>query len=87
MLFFLFETLSFGIRLEQLRVKLNFSSCFYVDCISRSGGLAIFWNVNNNCSTVGYSLNHIDLSVTGSNGDWRLTGFYSFPERSRRNFS
>lgn len=78
---FLFETLSFGVRLEALRVKLHFHSCFVVDCIGRSGGLVVLWNINLNCSVLSYSNNHIDLNVTDLDGDWRITGLYGFPDR------
>lgn len=66
---FLFETLSYGVRLEKLQVKLKFSNCFSVDCMGRSGGLAIFWRDNNTCYVVSYSMNHIDLNVVNKNGD------------------
>lgn len=59
---FLFETLSFGVRIESLRVKLNFQSCFSVDCVGRSGGIAVFWSNNISCSILSYSKNHIDYS-------------------------
>lgn len=62
---FLFETLSFDVRLEALRVKLRFSSYFSIDCLGRSGGLAILWNNGINCSISSYSCNHIDVIVNG----------------------
>lgn len=37
------------------------------------------------CNVVEYDKNHIDVHVTNIiNSVWRLTGFYGFPERSRR---
>lgn len=84
---FLFETLSFGVRLESLRVKLNFHSCFSVDCVGRSGGIAVLWNNNISCSVLSYSQNHIDLLINDLLGNWRLTGCYGFPERHRRQAS
>lgn len=30
------------------------------------------------------SNNHIDLVINDVNGDWRLTGYYGYPDRSRR---
>lgn len=84
---FLFETLSFGIRLELLRVKLNFQSCFSVDCVGRSDSIAVLWNNNITCSVSSYSRNHIDLCMNDLHGNWRLTGYYGFPERHLRQSS
>lgn len=60
---FLFEKLSFGVRLESLRVKFKFNCCFTMDCVDRSGRLTIFWNNNNNISVLSYSMNHVDLFI------------------------
>lgn len=84
---FLFETLSFSVRLEALRVKLKFDFCLSLDCIGHSGGITVLWRSNTNVSVLGYSRNHIDLLVSDLNGNWRLTGFYGFPERGRRRLS
>lgn len=84
---FLFETLSFCVRLESLRVKLNFSSCFSVDCVGRSGGLAVLWNNKISCSILSYSINHIDICVNEGGEDWRITGYYGIPNRNRRSIS
>lgn len=56
---FLFETLSYGVRLEALRVSLNFSNCLTVDCVGRSGDLAVLWNNKISCSVLSYCNNHI----------------------------
>lgn len=71
----LFETLSFGVRLETLRVKLNFASCLSIDCIGHSSRLAVLWRNKIACSILSYSHNHIDMQVNDPNGDWRMTGF------------
>lgn len=84
---FLFETLSYGVRLESIRIKLKFDFCFSINCIGRSGGLAVLWNNKINCNVLNYSRNHIDMLVMDSGGDWRITGFYGFPERNRRRLS
>ena len=39
------------------------------------------------CSISGFSNNHIDLIISESIGDWRLTGYYGFPKRHRRRAS
>lgn len=83
---FLYETLSFGVRLEALRVKLKFNSYFSIDCIGHSGRIAVLWNESSLCSVLNYSRNHIDL-ISGNGEEWRVTGFYRIPERGRRHIS
>lgn len=39
---------------------LNFSNCFCVEAIDRSGGLLLFWNDMINVSILPYSPGHID---------------------------
>lgn len=56
-----------------------------MDKQERGGGLAMFWKHNIVCSVFASSNNHIDLIVKERNGsEWRLTGFYGYPERERR---
>ncbi|XP_057779546.1 uncharacterized protein LOC130998129 [Salvia miltiorrhiza] len=81
---FLCETISTRSRMEEFRVKLNYEGCFTVDCVGRSGGLCMLWKSSSLCTLIGYSNNHIDMHVSDSRGDWRFTGFYGFPERTRR---
>ncbi|XP_074374197.1 uncharacterized protein LOC141714582 [Apium graveolens] len=82
---FLSETISDANKIEKLRVKLGFAQGFSVVRIGRSGGLALFWKTNVDCSIMGYSQNHIDLAVNvHSVANWRLTLYYGFPERARR---
>lgn len=51
---FLFETLSFDVRLESLRVKLHSNNCFFVDCVGCSGDLVVLWNNNIGCSILSF---------------------------------
>lgn len=82
---FLSETISKADSIEQLRIKFGFSQCFAINCIGRSGGLGIFWRNNAACEINGYSQNHVDILFKHNNTvSWRLTCFYGFPERSRR---
>ena len=80
---FLMETLVHKMKIEELRIKLGFSGKFAVNSISHSGGLAMLWDSSLSCSISGFSNNHIDLIISESNGDWRLTGYYGFLERHR----
>lgn len=84
---FLFETLAHKGRVEEVRSRINFQGCFAIDCVGRSGGLCVLWRDAAACSLNSYSNNHIDLKIHDSLGEWRLTGFYGFPERNRRRMS
>ncbi|XP_052299532.1 uncharacterized protein LOC127903030 [Citrus sinensis] len=64
---------------------MGFDGLFVVDRMGRSGGLALLWDANTNVSLLSYARNFIDVHVEVAGlGDWRLTGFYGFPESSRR---
>lgn len=82
---FLSETISVASKIEEFRIKFGFAQGFSVDRVGRSGGLAVFWRNNVDCSITGYSQNHIDLVFNENNvACWRLTLYYGFPERARR---
>ncbi|XP_074335942.1 uncharacterized protein LOC141673107 [Apium graveolens] len=82
---FLSETLVMSDKIKELCFKFKFVKYFVVDCIGRSGGLAILWRKNFDCSVLDSSANHIDVQVNSfGNVQWRMTCFYGFPERSRR---
>ncbi|XP_060965138.1 uncharacterized protein LOC133034129 [Cannabis sativa] len=68
-----------------MKNKLGFESCFTVEAIGSSGGLAFFWKIAEEACLLGYSQNHVDfeITVTGTSS-WRLTGFYGEPNRSLR---
>jgi hypothetical protein len=64
---------------------LGFDSCLAIDVEGRSGGLAVFWKDNSKCRVLNYTHNFINLIVEDEQwGDWRLTCYYGYPERSRR---
>ncbi|XP_074360471.1 uncharacterized protein LOC141700659 [Apium graveolens] len=82
---FLMETLSKTERIKHLCSKLGFDNYWAVDCVGRSGGVAMLWKNNVKCNVVGFGSNYIDAQVMNANDVlWRLTGFYGFPERTRR---
>ncbi|XP_074362176.1 uncharacterized protein LOC141702378 [Apium graveolens] len=85
---FLMETLSIKERIEKLRGKLGYDNQWVVDSIGRGGGLALIWKNSVKCTVIGSGNNFIDVSITNANGsEWRMTGFYGFPERARRKAS
>jgi exonuclease III len=82
---FLSETLVKRNKIEAFRYLLGFDSCVSVDCVGRSGGLALFWRNSSNCQLVNYSNNHITVEFSDSViGLWRLTGYYGYPNGERR---
>lgn len=82
---FLSETLTNGVKIKKLCRKFGFADCWSVDCIGRSGGLAIFWTRSVQCKVIDWSSNHIDVCfMKDDNPSWRMTCFYGLPERTRR---
>ncbi|KAH9666675.1 hypothetical protein KPL70_020731 [Citrus sinensis] len=82
---FLMETLSCMSKLESLKSNMGFNGLFVVDRVGRSGGLALFWNSDHQVKLLRYGRNFIDVEVEAvDNSRWRLTGYYCFPEFSRR---
>lgn len=72
-------------RIDSLRVDIKYDWCFMVDRIGRGRGLAVFWKNLELVSLLGYSNNHVDMSVVGVDKfKWRFTCFYGFPERHKR---
>lgn len=62
------------VKVEEIRSRLNFQSCFAVDCIGRSGGLCVLWKEQDACNVLSYSQNHIDLQVNDVDCVWRAIG-------------
>lgn len=85
---FLSETIVLTNKIEEFKYLLGYDSCFDVDRVGRSGGLAMFWHSTVNCQIVNYSNNHISLDVIDNDlGVWRLTGYYGYPNGGRRRAS
>ena len=81
----MYETITNYNKIEELKYALGFDNCFAPDRESRGGGIAFLWHKTKSCTISNYSRNHIDVEVDDlRHGKWRLTGFYGFPEGSRR---
>jgi len=67
---------------ESIRIKLGFDNLFVVDCVGRSGGLALFWKSDTPVQIQNYSRRHINVVInSGSVGkEWKFTGFYGHPD-------
>ncbi|GAU24827.1 hypothetical protein TSUD_157400 [Trifolium subterraneum] len=64
---------------------LGFDSCLTVDVEGRSGGMTVFWKDMSKCRVLNYTRNFINMIVEDEQwGEWRLTCYYGYPERSRR---
>jgi len=81
----LIETLCNNNKISNLKYSVGFDHHFSVDCIGRSGGLAVLWRNSAQCSITNYSQNFINMSIQDPiKGLWRLTAFYGYPEHGRR---
>ncbi|KAH9802749.1 reverse transcriptase domain-containing protein [Citrus sinensis] len=82
---FLVETLCRRDKLEKLKIQLGYVGLFVVDKVGRSGGLALFWKPNFMVQLLKFGKTFIDVAVRDSEGrQWRITGYYGFPESIRR---
>ncbi|GMJ10085.1 hypothetical protein HRI_004677700 [Hibiscus trionum] len=71
--------------LEKIKMKMKFSSSFYVDPKGIAGGLAIWWNEEVSISVLEYTTNFIDTRVVSQNGDnWFGTFIYGPPYRDEK---
>jgi hypothetical protein len=84
---FLMETKIRGDEMELIQLKLGIPNMFVVDCIGKSGGLALLWDEDVTLDIQNYSQRHINGVVKlGMSGDqWKFTGFYGHSNPSKRN--
>jgi exonuclease III len=85
-LVFLMETKLRHDRMEAIRRKLEFPNMLDVDCIGKSGGLALLWNEEVKLEIQNYSQRHINAVIRGQEGEapWKFTGFYGQPDVAKR---
>jgi exonuclease III len=62
-LVFLIETKLNSKKMEAIRIKLGFDAIFMVDSISKSGGLALMWNLDNVVQIQNYSRWNINVVI------------------------
>lgn len=55
-------------ELEKCKYLLGFPNCLVVDCVGRSGGIAMFWAGDVNLTVRKYSKLHIDACIKGWKG-------------------
>jgi hypothetical protein len=83
---FLMETKCRLNKMERIRCKLGLSNMLAVDCVGKSGGLALLWANDVDVEIKNYSCRHISATIlaNSSKGSWKFTGFYGHPDPSRR---
>ncbi|KAK9195743.1 hypothetical protein WN943_003868 [Citrus x changshan-huyou] len=82
---FLIETLCSKSKLESIKRQLGYDGLFVVERVGRSEGLALLWQATSSVRLLKYATNFIDAEIEVQEiGKWRLTGFYGYPESSRR---
>ncbi|GAU19381.1 hypothetical protein TSUD_76250 [Trifolium subterraneum] len=69
---------------SEVRTNQHFLSAA-IDVEGRSGGLAMFWKDSSKCRMLNYTRNFINMLVEDEQwGEWKLTCYYGYPERTRR---
>ena len=82
---FLMATLCSQEKLESLKLKLGYANLFTVNKVGRSSGLVLYWKLAYKVQLLKFGHNFIDVQVENAEVEkWRYTGFYDFPEMSRR---
>ena len=72
--------------MEKVRCKLGFSNMLVVDCVGKSGELALLWMDEIGVEIQNFSCRHINAKICQSpNGShWKFTSFYGHPEADKR---
>lgn len=86
---FLSETKLSSIEFGRVQRRLGDFEWLPVDLRGRLGGLALLWEKGIDVALSTMSVHHIDVRVKGGLGEeeWRLTGFYGWPEVHNRHIS
>lgn len=72
--------------MEWIRELLKFDNCLAVDCVGKSKGLALLRMKEVNMDILSYSQHQIEAMIKYYDlVNWRLTGFYDFPNHAQRN--
>lgn len=50
-------------KMGSIRIKIGFNGMFVVDCVGRSGGLALLWSEGIDVEIQNYSRGHINAKV------------------------
>jgi hypothetical protein len=82
---FLLETKLQQNKMEVIKAKASFDNVFTMDCVGRSGGLALLWNNEEGVKIQNYNHHHIDeIAKPLNEGEtWKFTGFMAIRRRAR----
>lgn len=85
-LVFLMETKLRQHHFDKIKNKMGFNSGFVVECVGRSGGLALLWTNDLVVDIENYSRRHINATIrsTKHTGAWKFMGFYGHLETGKR---
>jgi exonuclease III len=84
-LVFLMETKLHRNKMDGIRRTLNYENMLIVDCIGRSGALAMLWREGLGIEVQNYNNRHINAKVSPFNERaWFFIGFYGHPEWHKR---
>lgn len=82
---FLYETKMLPMRMNNVRVELNFENCFTVSRNRLERGLAMLWSSNIDVNIASYSQHHIDAEIFNEGGPkWRCTRVYGHPKTTQK---
>jgi hypothetical protein len=72
--------------MEAIRWKLEFPNMLVVDCVGKSGGLALLWHEGVMLEIQNYSHCHINVVIRCSEGEalWKFTDFYGQLDAAKR---
>lgn len=60
---FLMETILRRNKMERIRSRLGFPNMLVVDCVGKSGGLALLWTEDVDVEVQNYSKRHINAKI------------------------
>ena len=83
---FLMETKLRKNKMENVWMKIGFNNMFIVECVGKSGGLALFWEDGIDMEIQNFSQRHINAIFNNQqlNVDWKFTGFYGHQNATKR---
>ena len=81
---FLSETKKKARAMERLKWSLGFTSGVAIDCVGRSGGLALWWRDHIHVNVSPWNQYFIDAKVSCEGQVCRITGFYGEPRTELR---
>ena len=70
--------------MDRLKWSLGFSNGVAVDCVGRSGGLALWWRGGVDVSVRPWCRYYIDAKICVNNKTWRFSGIYGEPRTELR---